>query len=172
MRACFFKMLAALCWLCGAGSTVVEAEELTEWGTLTGQFMTERSDDAVIDARIVQKIGRLNNALPPQKGFIDESTRGIENIVIMLQEHTGETYPQPHSDYDRRDDVARKIAIGNPVQRYVALIKTGEPFQLTNALGRAIEGKIDAIKNRPQRILLQPNGVANLQFDEEERLPV
>lgn len=160
-----------LCWICGGATASLEVSAQAAWGTVTGQFVTEKSDDLLFDAQIESRIRRLAN-MAPQIVFIDTKTRGIENIVLTLLVAKGESYPSPHPEYDVRDKVVRRIAINNLIQPRVTLIRTGEQLQLTSALADAVEVKLDTPRNQEANVKLNPNAAVNLQFEKEERLPV
>jgi hypothetical protein len=134
---------------------------------VTGQFAIEQSHDLEVEGRI----RRLVN-LPPQNLLVDIKTGGIADIVLTLRVAKGASYPSPHPEYDIGDKVVRRTAINNVIQPRVTLIRTGEQWQLTNALADAVEVKVDTIRNKNESVKLNPNAAVNLQFEKEERFPV
>lgn len=153
----------ALGWICGFAILSPEVSAQSTWGTVVGQFVIAQSDES--------RIGRLANMIP-RNLFIDTKTRGIANIVLTLRVANGTPDPLPHPEYDLDNKVVRQIAINNPIQPRVTLIRTGEQLQLINALAGPVEVKVDTVKNQKVRETLNPMRAINLQFEKEERLPV
>ena len=172
MRSYARALSVMVCCLFYGQERCIAADEVPSWGTLTGQFVTERSENDVVDVELLRRIRHLAKPLQFRTVQIDETSRGIADILITLQVRQGEDYPAPHPDYNQSATDALTVQMGNAIRPHVTLIRTNQPLKLINVSPNPIHVKVDTIKNQRQAFDLGVNAVAKLNFAQEERLPV
>lgn len=163
----FLSALVVLALAC----TTASAEE---WGNLSGTFVYDGVPPKAPEIDVDKDVAVCGmHGLVDEDLLVDEDTGGIANVVVYLYLSRNDDAPAVHPDDEATaEDMVHLDNENCRFEPHVCVLRTSQTLVIGNPDPIGHNTKIDPRNNDAVNLLINSNDDVELQFPNEERLPV